>query len=199
MPFEPRLVAHDDDGQDRLTTRARVEVDEFEAPDLEALAVQLGDDAEYLAKLYPPRVCPAEFLERRRGWSHKIGRGRVAAVVLWFAVAAAAVSAWGLANQDEPNYIASLSGSSEPSAHAISDPTAGLAFEQNPNFDASTTGVPPAAAPALRDANSNHVATESDFSALEPGDLLQDLSVPEQEAVFDLLESEPIELARISL
>jgi hypothetical protein len=174
-------------------------VDEFSSPDLEALAVQLSDDADYLAKLYPPRMLPAQLPQRRRGWKAFIARWRVAAAVLWFAGTAAAVSAWGLANREPPNSIASLSGSSAQSKHAIPGPLASSAVDEDRAIESSPVDLPAAVMRALRDANSNHFVIESDFSNLEPGDLLQDLSVPEQEAVFDLLESEPIELARVSL
>ncbi len=204
MPFEPRLVAHEDDGRDRPVSRARLEVDEFAAPDLEALAVQLSDDAEYLAKLYPPRVHPAQLFERRPGWRAWMTRWRAAAAVLWFAGAAAAWSAWGMANRDESNQLASFSGSSAQAAHAIAVPMtrsalAAAADSVSQAGEVSRVDLPPAPRRVVRDANSNQIVVESDFSDLEPGDLLQDLSIPEQEAVFDLLESEPIELARVSL
>jgi hypothetical protein len=178
-----------------------LEVDAFETPDIEALAAQLGDDAAYLAKLYPPRAMPTQLLERRRRWSASTTvRWRVAAAVLCLAGTASALGAWGLANRREALQVALAPGSSEHQSPVIAAPAVDPTHDNEQSSDVSTSGVlPAAAAPMVRDANSNHVSIVSDFSGLEPGDLLRDLSVPEQEAVFDLLESEPIELARISL
>ena len=201
MPFEPRLVAQDDDGPGRLVAPARLEVDEFATPDLEVLAAQLGDDAAYLAKLYPPRATPTRLLERRRGWSALInGRWRVAAAVLCFAGTAAALSVWGVATQAESQPIAWASGSIVRRFELIAARDLDPVLLNEQSVEVSTSGaLRVAAAPAMGDSSSKHVLTESSFTGLEPGDLLQDLSVSEQEAVFDLLESEPIELARVSL
>jgi len=204
MPFELRLIAHDlsardGDEQARLAARARVEADEFESPECEALAVQLGDDADYLAQLYSPRTMPTRPLAQRRGWSHATtGRWRIAAVVIWLAGTAVAWGVWDVASRARSMRVAFATSSIANLPRTIGAGTVIPAtnFQQD---GVAWRGPYSFAAAALRDSNSKHVTTEADFSGLEPGELLQDLSVSEQEAVLDLLESEPIELARISL
>jgi len=211
MPFEPLLIAHDTvsrdgdgaragDGQERLAARARVEAEEFDSPVLQALAVQLGDDADYLAQLYPPRAVPTRPLEGRRGWSTSTtGRWRVAAILFCFVGTATALGVWGFASRGDSLQVALAIVSSASQPLTIGAGTLTPATNYEPSGVATRSPYSIAAAAALRDANVKHVFSDSNFSGLEPGDLLQELSVSEQEAVFDLLESEPIELARISL
>ena len=200
MPFEPRLFAHDDESPDRLAGAARADVDEFDSPDLEVLAAQLSDDAAYLAKLYPPRtVRPVELPKRRFGASvFAPGRWRVASVMLWIAGTAAVWSAWGLATRGEHRQVAAAGDTSADQLSVIGAGTFRAVFTNN-LADLSVTPRTIVSAALLRDAISNSIQSDTDFSGLEPGDLLQDLSASEQEAVFDLLESEPIEQARLSL
>lgn len=208
MPFEPRLVANDDDGRTRpagslrsKVVEVRFEADEFESPDLEVLATQLSDDAAYLARLYPPRAIPAHLLDGRRRWS--TGRWRVAAAVLLLAGVSGALGLWAASERAASLKVAAVTDSAD---EAVADPVA--VNEQNPDVPASGSAslkteslktAPFTAGPSVAGASENHVPTESEITGLEPGELLQELSVSEQEAVFDLLEAEPIQLARISL
>lgn len=188
MPFEPRIVSNDDDGRLRAAARARHETDDFESPDLEVLAAQLSDDAAYLAKLYPPRTIPGHVLERNRRWHlPAAARWRTAAAAVLLAGAGAGFGLWaalqsspiGQGNQHQ------VAVRPAPSGTVVDEPARDVPVQYQ--LAAGTS------------ANPSHFLIESEHAGLEPADLLQELSVPEQEAVFDLLEAEPVQLARISL
>jgi hypothetical protein len=215
MPFEPRLLPIDDDGRDPPAERigsvadsvspkgdwvspvgdwvspvgdsvspvansARFEDDTFESPDLELLAGQLRDDAAYLARLYPPGAARSRPAVNRWSWGRSHRRLASAAAVLFLIGMGGSIAAWsaggrtlvdrGTVHRSQNDFVNSE------------------AFDTSAESNQSATG-----------GTTNHVTSEIDESGLEPSALLRELSVSEQEAVFDLLEDQPIELARISL
>lgn len=173
--------------------------DEFASPDLEILAAQLRDDAAYLTRLYPARHDAARLLEQRRTqrWPARAG-WRVAAAVLLLA-GAGSTFAWLEARSSALRQSVALeSGAGQTGAAAGTEASPVVALERELKSLAPPVAPREVALTATAD-ETPLFSTESDIADLEPGDLLQELSASEQEAMFDLLETEPIELARVSL
>lgn len=189
MPFEPRIHNSDDERREPPANRPQLEGDHFASPDLELLAAQLSDDAAYLARLYPPGAARRRPPASGRWTAASIRfRWASAAAVLFLLGLGGAIAAW---SADGRKLVDRGQRRSQPSMPAA---------REMPDLSAPSSGAP---AGGNADHVTDHVTVQLDFEfddqGLEPGALLRELSASEQEAVLDLLEDQPIELARISL